>query len=53
MQTAMDEIGLDWIVGLRNGDVSQTDKQRQKMKKSLSSEDLISCIERMKQTIRQ
>lgn len=29
MQMAIDEIGLDWTVGLRNGDVSQAEKQRQ------------------------
>ena len=29
METAIDEIGLDWTVGLRNGDVSQAEKQKQ------------------------
>jgi len=29
MQSAVDEIGLDWSVGLRNGDLTQAEKQRQ------------------------
>lgn len=29
MQTAIDEIGLDWTVGVRNGDISASEKQKQ------------------------
>ncbi len=53
MQMAMDEIGLDCIVGLRNRDVSREEKQRQNMRQSHSSADLISRIERIKKTIKQ
>ena len=29
MQTSIDEIGLDWTVGVRNGDISASEKQKQ------------------------
>ena len=29
MQTAINEIGLDWTVGVRNGDISASEKQKQ------------------------
>ncbi len=32
MQTAIDEIGLDWQVGVRNGDTSPAEKQKQTKK---------------------
>lgn len=32
MQEAIDELGLDWLVGMRNGDTSQKERQQQSRK---------------------